>query len=267
MIRRLKGLYMAFMFALYAFGILLELLLVLPVLFMLERMRGSNPGRMEAVHRFLMGIWMWLMRVGGLLVVEPPIGRPVDGPSVIVANHPGLFDVIVLVCEIPNMSVLVKRRLTRTLPVGPILRSCGYVLSPVRAHAGAMLASIKEAVEHLQAGRRFQLFPEGTRSPVGGLRTFRRGAFKIAQMAQVPIQPVFIHNAPPFLSHVDRWYLPPRTASHIQLEFLPPLPTPEKGGEAEATCNLEALYRAHGKGLGEPSKLGHAAGIEPAHGP
>jgi 1-acyl-sn-glycerol-3-phosphate acyltransferase len=262
LIRRLKGVYMALMFALFAIGIFLNLALVLPVLFVVRLLRGSSTTRMEATLRFLLGLWLRLLAMGGLLVVEAPIGRPVDGASVIVANHPGLFDVLVLICEIPNMSLLVKRSLSRSLPVGPIIRASGYVLSPDPSHAGTMLRSFREAVGHLQAGRSFQLFPEGTRSPVGGLRTFQRGAVKMAQLAQVPIQPVFIHNTPPFMPHEDPWYLPNRRASRIRLEFLPPLPPPSCGGEAEVTRSLEALFLTHSRGLGESSKLGHDAGME-----
>ena len=261
MIRRLKGIYMGFMFALFAFGIFLSLVFAAPVLFMVQLVLGRSPRRMEAVLQFLLGIWLRCMAIGGLLVVEEPIGQPVDGPSVIVANHPGLFDVIVLICNIPNMAVLAKRGLTRSLPLGPVVRSCGYVLSPDPSHAGTMLTSVKEAVAQLRAGRRFQLFPEGTRSPAGGLRRFRRGALRIARLAEVPIQPVFIHNTPPFMPHEDPWYLPRRRASRLRLEFLPPMPPPMEGEEAAAARRLEALFRGHGGGLGEPSKLGHDAAL------
>lgn len=242
MIRGLKGLYMLVMFSLWAVGITLELLIILPIM-AVGSLRGDLPSLMQASHRFLMGFWLRLMSMGRLLVVDPPVGQPVAGASVIVANHPGLFDVIVLIRDIPNMSILVKRSLARWLPIGPLLRVSGYVLSPQSANPGAALGVLNDATSHLRAGRRFLLFPEGTRSPHGELRTFHRGAFRIARQAQVPIQPVVIHNSPPFLPHSGRWYWPPRKASRLRLEFLPPLPPPPPRGEGAAAHNLEETYR------------------------
>lgn len=242
MIRWLKGLYMALMFALFGFGIVLELLLV-PVLILVAWMRGPDPRRMERAHRFLLGFWLWAMEAGRLLAIAEPIGRAVDGPSVIVANHPGLFDVMVLIRDIPDMSVMVKRSLVRSLPLGPIFQICGYTLAPKLGSAGSAMSSLLEAERSLRSGRRFLLFPEGTRSPKGGLLPFNPGAFCIARRAGAPIQPIVIRNSPPFLCHEDRWYLPPRELSRFTVEFLDPIPPPPPGGEAAAAAALGARYR------------------------
>jgi 1-acyl-sn-glycerol-3-phosphate acyltransferase len=242
MIRRLKGLYMALMFLLFGIGIVLELL-VLPLLSFVALLRGPDPRRMERAHRVLMKLWLWGMQAGRLLAIAPPVGQPVDGPSVIVANHPGLFDVMVLIRDIPNMSVMVKPSLVRSLPLGPIFRMCGYTLAPKSGSTGNAMGSLLEAERHLKNGRRFLLFPEGTRSPKGALLPFNPGAFWIARRAGAPIQPVVIRNAPPFIPHEYRWYLPPRERSRFVVEFLDPIPPPARGHEAAAAAALTARYR------------------------
>jgi len=235
---------MFFMYVLFAVGIGLMLILLVPPMALVALVeRGAATRCMEAAQRLSMGFWLLLLRAGGLLATDPPEGRPMEGPSVIVANHPGVFDVLVLIRDIPALSVMVKRSLVRTLPLGPILRMTGYVLTPDPGDAATVKDSLDDIAAQLHAGRRFMIFPEGRRSPKGGLMRFRPGAFKIAQRTEVPIQPVLIRNDPPFLPREDRWYLPPRICSRIRLEYLDPIPPPPRGGEAAASRALEARYR------------------------
>jgi len=243
LLRFLKGLFLGHMFLWYGLGILVECFLVLPVIRLSECFTGPVPGRMQAFHRVLMSLFLWGLKVGRLLVPLPPKGEAVAGPCVVVANHPGLFDVVVMIREIPAMSVMVKRSLARKTPLGPVLSSSGYVLSPDYSDAASALASLKQASGVLKAGLKFQLFPEGTRSPAGQLRRFRSGAFKIARLAGVPVQPVLIRNVPPFLTRADHWYLPPLECATVRMEFLEPLEPPKPGQEGAMARQLEAHYR------------------------
>ena len=58
---------------------------------------------------------------------------------------------------------------------------------------------IRSAVANLKAGGQLVLFPEGTRTVATPVNTFRPGITLIAQMAQVPIQTVFIESESPYL--------------------------------------------------------------------
>ena len=58
----------------------------------------------------------------------------------------------------------------------------------------------REAVRLLRAGSALMIFPEGGRSPDGGVGSFRLGAFRLAVAHQVPVLPVTIdggHDAWP----------------------------------------------------------------------
>ena len=242
-VRLLKGLLMGALYLVFAFGIALELFIFIPAIALYSLWKGPDPRRLQAVHRFLLRIWLFLMAAGGLLVVESVKGQPPDRASVIIANHPGLFDVIVLICTIPEMTVMVKRSLVSWLPLGPIVRLCGYVLGPARDNPATGLDSVNEAVSQLQSGFHFMLFPEGSRSPKGSLSRFRPGALKIAGRAGAQIQPVVIHSNPPFMTHRDHWYMPPFKRSRVVLEFLPPLSPPESGEERKLAVDLEQQYR------------------------
>ena len=54
--------------------------------------------------------------------------------------------------------------------------------------------SLRAVIEGVRAGKSLAVFPEGTRTPDGGLQEFKPGAFKIAVRAGVPIVPVAIRG-------------------------------------------------------------------------
>ncbi len=51
---------------------------------------------------------------------------------------------------------------------------------------------MKELEKGLKAGGRLAIFPEGTRTRSGALLPFKKGAFRTAQNAQVPLIPIAI---------------------------------------------------------------------------
>jgi 1-acyl-sn-glycerol-3-phosphate acyltransferase len=242
LIRGIKGLFMVALFGLFLGGILIELFFALPLIWCLERILGPESDRMQRSHRILLSFWIMMLKLCGLLSARPTNGKLSDGPCVVVSNHPGLFDVLFLIRDIPRLSVLVKRNLAKKLPLGPIFRSCGYVLS-TDIEQGNPLESMVEATEKIRNGYKFLIFPEGTRSPKGGLRKFQAGAFRIARMTNVPIQPVLIRNTPPFMPKEDKWYFPPCQISRLEMEFWEPIPPPETGKEKEYTQMLENRYK------------------------
>ncbi|MCP4666965.1 MAG: 1-acyl-sn-glycerol-3-phosphate acyltransferase [Deltaproteobacteria bacterium] len=240
-IRLIKGQLMCAMFGLFFLGILFVLFFVFPVTWLLNRFFEERP-RMQGALRVSFSFWLGLLRGLGLLKALPPRGKPYDGPSVVVCNHPGLFDVLFMIRDIPNLSVLVKYTLSRKLPLGPILKASGYVLASDYDRISP-LDTAEASLRAIERGGRLQLFPEGTRSPAGGLRPFKPGAFKLARMTETPVQPVLIRNDPPFFPKEDKWYLPPRKTSRLQLEFWPPIRPPAKGEERAYTRDLESRYR------------------------
>ncbi len=242
-IRARKGVCMFFMFFLFAVGIFLELVFLLPVIRVLEKFNGYKPSRMQNVHRFFFVIWLGLMRAGRMLKGKPSKGKCFDGPCIIIANHPGLFDVLFLIRDIPKLTVLVKRSLVQWLPLGPIFKSSGYILSPGKRDFNPM-ESLLNAIEKLNLGYKFLLFPEGTRSPPGSLRKFKAGAFKIAQKQGVPVQPVLIRNTPPFLPKGEPWYFPAKEISEIEIEFLDPIDIPKDKNVRDVVKEVENIYHS-----------------------
>ena len=266
-VRAMKGFLMGLLFGAFLLGIFFELLVTIPIVWILNRILGSQPHRMQWTVRILVGLWLRLLRVCQLLKAKQPKGKPLEGSCVVVSNHPGLFDVLFLIRDVPHMSVMVKQSLSRKLPLGPIFRSAGYVLSPDLDKRGPFQA-LDEAVEKIRMGYKFMIFPEATRSPKGALGKFNAGAFMLAGLSNVPVQPLLVRNEPPFLSKGDRWYFPPPRVSTVEIEFWEPLAPPKAGQEREFARKLEARYR---RALGltsnaESSPVGeNGIGTEPAY--
>ncbi len=240
--RSMKGFFMGALFGVFLFGILFERLITLPVLWVLNRMLGPQHDRMQWTIRILVSLWLFLLSVCGLLKVRASKGKPLDGPCVIVSNHPGLFDVLFLIRDIPRMSVMVKQSLARKLPLGPVFRSAGYVLSP-DFEQRTPFQSLDEAIEKIHMGFKFMVFPEATRSPKGELGRFNAGPFMLARLSNVPVQPLFVRNDPPFLPKEDKWYFPPSRVSTLEIEYWEPMAPPRAGQEREFARDLEARYR------------------------
>jgi 1-acyl-sn-glycerol-3-phosphate acyltransferase len=240
--RFIKGLLMGGLFGLFLLGIFIELLIALPIIWVLDRIFGSNHSRMQWAVRMLVSLWLFMLKGCGLLTDRAAKGKPFDGPCVIVSNHPGLFDVLFLIRYVPHMSVMVKQSLAKKLPLGPVFRSAGYVLSPDFDQRGPF-QSLDEAIEKIHMGYKFMIFPEATRSPKGDLGKFNAGPFMLARLSNVPVQPLFVRNDPPFLPKEDRWYFPPSRVSTLEIEFWETMAPPRVGQEREFASNLETRYR------------------------
>jgi 1-acyl-sn-glycerol-3-phosphate acyltransferase len=249
-LRSMKGLLMGGLFGVFLLGIFFELLIALPILWVLNRILGPQRYRTQWTIRILVRLWLFLLRGCGLLKASELKGKPFDGPCVIVSNHPGLFDVLFLIRDIPRMSVMVKQALSRKLPLGPVFHSAGYVLSPDFEERGPFQA-LYEAIEKIHMGFKFMIFPEATRSPKGDLGRFNAGPFMLARLSNVPVQPLLVKNDPPFLPKEDKWYFPPSGVSTLEIEFWEPMDPPKAGQEREFAKDMEDRYR---EALGLTSK-------------
>lgn len=244
-VRYFKGVYMFFMFAVFEIGILSVFVFAVPLITIYNALGGRDRSLMQRINRFLFGLWLSLLDAGGLFKAVKTKGTIVDGPCVVVANHPGLFDVLVMVRDIPGLSLLAKQSLTALPGLSKIFAHAGFIFASNNDDLSTAVQLTNSIVDVLKSGRRFMLFPEGTRSPKGDLLNFKSGAFKIARAADVPVQPVLIRNNPPFMPKEDKWYYPQYEKSLFEAEFLDPIAAPEAGREMKAAKELEMVFRRH----------------------
>jgi 1-acyl-sn-glycerol-3-phosphate acyltransferase len=201
----------------------------------------------QAFHRYMELLALVELRVVGDVVARPP------GPLVIVANHPTLVDVTAILSTYDDVCCIVKKTLIGNVFVGLLLRTCGHVAA-ADAEGIAGVGALDAVSRRLEVGMAVLFFPEGTRSPPLGLRTFRRGAFEVAARARVPIWPVLVTCNPPALSKgLPIWKHPERVA-RLRLEPVEVIAPPTDG---RSMCReTEALFRRRLPGGFEPPVAG-----------
>jgi 1-acyl-sn-glycerol-3-phosphate acyltransferase len=98
------------------------------------------------------------------------------------------------------------------------------------------------------------IFPEGTRSPDGGVLRFTRGAFALAVEAGVPILPLVIEGSSDCLPKESWMFGPPRK---VRLHVMPPVAT--DGLEASDADDLRQELREQ-----IVEQLAKMQGVDPA---
>jgi 1-acyl-sn-glycerol-3-phosphate acyltransferase len=171
--------------------IALALLLVLPWFILWSALTGNS----NAMYSTAMKAVRLGNRIAGIRVHIAGLENIPAGPCVFAANHISNVDPLAFIPAIPRrVSILVKQELFRVPILSAAMRLAQFV--PVdRADPEAAAASVDVAVAILRGGLSFAVYPEGTRSPDGRLRPFKKGAFVLAIETGVPMVPVSISGA------------------------------------------------------------------------
>ena len=163
-------------------------------------------GRFQYVIHLLFRGYVWLLQALRLLDLEV-IGRDklrtING-RMIVANHPSLLDVVVLMALVRRTQCIVKKELWDSWALGRLVRGVGFIRNDLEPEA--MLYACRAS---LAAGENLIIFPEGTRSVQGEPLKFRRGFANLATLLQVEIQLITITCAPPTLVKGENWWKVP----------------------------------------------------------
>lgn len=194
------------------------------VLQLVHRWPGGLMERQRRCQRLVRASWVLLhgcLRWVGLVDFDQE-RHVIDmrAPGIVIANHPTLLDIMALTVAVGPACILAKKSLFSNPLVGPLLRACGHIA--VGLPGDGTTSAMDQAEARLRAGHVVILFPEGTRSPVGGLARFRLGAFELARRTGVPILPVRITADPPALWKGRPWYAIPRQTVDFRLQPLSP---------------------------------------------
>jgi 1-acyl-sn-glycerol-3-phosphate acyltransferase len=173
---------------------------------------GRREMRTQRVVHRAFGLFAWWATLLGLMRmswVHPERLRG-QGPRLFVANHPTLIDVVLLIARLPQADCIVKTAARRNPLMRRIVTSAGYLANDQGD------ALVEACAARLARGRSIVLFPEGTRSPRGGLRRFQRGAAHIALKSGCPIVPIVITCRPVTLLKGRPWHeVPDRRAEWV----------------------------------------------------
>ena len=184
------------------------------------------------------------------------------GPVVLVSNHTTLVDVTVLLTVLPHTCCIVNPLYFNNPLIGRAARLSGFIEGKTRAgHASAL----DVAQKRLAQGFHVLVFPEGTRSPPGGLLPFHRGAFEIAKRAQVPIVPLVLRCTPSALTKGQPMSQLPPGAAVLTVEPQPMIDTAAFSGTSRDLCRAvqESYHSALVVAKSGAGDLAYAAATPP----
>ena len=165
---------------------------------------------------FFQRLWVnWLLRTNGIrLKLEGIEKLGEDGSYILVSNHSSLLDIPAIISAFPFPVRFVAKKSLLWFPIfGWFLNLAGHVLID-RQSAQSALKSLKRASSILKKGISIIVFPEGTRTPDGEVKEFKRGAFLLARHSKFPILPLSISGSFEMLPRTG-WCLRPGTI-HIR---------------------------------------------------
>ena len=173
-------------------GLILGSILFPPL--MLFRARRAMRALVRACYR----LFVWAARVTGMIrMVVLPEDRARFAAMrgrVVVASHPTLIDVVILLALLPDTTAVAKAAAGRNFFYSRVVNAAFLVNDDPRR-------VLDEAKDLLSRGGNLVIFPEGTRTPVDAPRhKLYRGAAQIALHAGAPVQCVSVTCDPPVLA-------------------------------------------------------------------
>lgn len=160
-----------------------------------------------------------------------------DGALVLVANHPSLLDVVMIVSRLPNAVCVMKATLMDKLLLGAAARLARYIPN------NASIRLVLNARDELRKDSQLLIFPEGTRTTAFPIGPCTPGAGLIAHSAKVPVQALLIDcETPPYLGKAWPLFRRPSLPLHFRVRLGRRFEAPN---DAKAFAQqLEAYFRA-----------------------
>lgn len=176
-----------------------------------------------------------------------------DAPLILVANHPSLLDVVMIVSRLPNAVCVMKAALMDNILLGAAARLARYIRND------APMSMVRQARAELQQGAHLVIFPEGSRTRQLPLDDCTAASGLIAHAARVPLQSLAIEFSSPYLGKdwplFKKPELPLRFSIRLGQRFEPP------DNARRFTRTLEGYFRAELGGEATPDSVHPHRGI------
>ncbi len=152
--------------------------------------------------------------------------------QVYVCNHESQMDIPAIVRLIPvPLYFILKKEIKKVPFLGWYAAAMGMVFVD-RKNKNKSKESLKNAAELIKKGKNVIVYPEGTRSPDGKIKRFKKGGFVIAKASNIGIVPMAIKGSrevlPKGSMHIKKGHIklkigkpiPPETVEKLSLEEL-----------------------------------------------
>lgn len=134
-----------------------------------------------------------VLRIAGIRVERR--GRSdfeIQPPCVFVVNHQSMLDIPVVLSQVPVNLRFVSKHVLAWVPLLNLYMWRTRMIFVNRSDPARAYASLDRGAERIRDGVSVVVFAEGTRSRDGHLRPLKRGAFRLARTAGVPVVPLAV---------------------------------------------------------------------------
>lgn len=202
-----KGLALLFIFV--GGGVLAMVIMPVSELFL-----GKSVDRTQYFIHHIFRFYLRVLQICGMIKLDiyGLENLQMGGGRIVIANHPSLLDVVILMSIIPKPQCIVKHQLWKHSFLGSLMRSANYI--PNDLPPEQLMERCKEAMDR---GQILILFPEGTRTKPNTALHFQRGFANIAMFASAQIQPVVIDCQPPVLFKGEPWWYVTQQVPHFRV--------------------------------------------------
>ena len=211
-------------FFVFFFGGLVLAIFVLPIqgLFCKNKTQAEKHARktVKSACQFFI-FFMEITQISRFLVNYSTVLANLRG-NLIIANHPSLIDVVLLLSKIPDANCIVKAHLFSNPFIRGVIRNTGYISNDDPEQL------IEDCRLSLAQGHNLIIFPEGTRSTPNQPLKFKRGAANIAIRCDAPMQCFRLDVNPITLTKAEKWYKVPSRKFVVNLTLLADAPVPDK---------------------------------------
>jgi putative phosphoserine phosphatase/1-acylglycerol-3-phosphate O-acyltransferase len=140
-------------------------------------------------------------------------------PAIFIFNHQSALDVLVMANLLRrDLTGVVKREAAHD-PRFVVLGALGQVAYVDRRNHDQAVTALDSVVARLREGVSIAIAPQGTRSPTLEVGRFKKGAFRMAMQAGVPLVPVVLRNTGELMGK-GSWLVHPGTVDVTVLESI-----------------------------------------------
>ncbi|MBO6634127.1 lysophospholipid acyltransferase family protein [Parvibaculum sp.] len=201
-------------FAAFGIGGLVLSLTVFPLINLFVRDRAKRSVYAQRLVHAAFRLHRNFMIVMGVIEWETHNAEALanDEGVLVVANHPTLLDVVLLMSLMNRSQCIVKGGVARNPFMRGVVAATGYIRNDDDAEK-----LVTDCVAALEAGNNLIVFPEGSRTVPGAPVRLQRGVANIAIRGRVPIRLVTIKCDPPTLMKGQKWYEIPHRRMHFTI--------------------------------------------------
>ncbi|MDX2111530.1 MAG: lysophospholipid acyltransferase family protein [Verrucomicrobiota bacterium] len=134
-------------------------------------------------------------------------------PCVIIANHPSMLDALILLAYLPKTVCFFKDRLAQRMLPAFSARILGFISN------ASGIDGIKMGSQAIREGYRILIFPEGTRTPVGGVDALKSAYAFIAMQTGAPVAILTIDVNSYAMGKTHNLWIPPPLPIDFTITF------------------------------------------------